>query len=63
MPDETMAQSLGVGSSTVYRTKRRFVEGNLKRALSELVFAGQGGRQAMSRRRLSTSAESFGTSR
>jgi transposase len=35
MPDETMAQSLGVGSSTVYRTKRRFVEGNLKRALSE----------------------------
>jgi transposase len=35
MPDDTMAQSLGVGSSTVYRTKRRFVEGNLKRALSE----------------------------
>jgi hypothetical protein len=30
---------------------------------SELGFAGQGGRQAMSRRRLSTSAESFGTSR
>ena len=30
---------------------------------AELVFAGQGGRQAMSRRRLSTSAESFGTSR
>ena len=30
---------------------------------SKLVFAGQGGRQAMSRRRLSTSAESFGTSR
>jgi transposase len=35
MPDDTMAQSLGGGSSTVYRTKRRFVEGNLKRALSE----------------------------
>ena len=25
MPDETIAQSLGVGGSTVYRTKRRFV--------------------------------------
>src|SRR3954451_22839000 len=35
MPDETIAQSLGVGGSTVYRTKRRFVEGNLDRALSE----------------------------
>jgi len=35
MPDEVIAQTLGVGGSTVYRTKRRFVEGNLKRALSE----------------------------
>src|SRR4051795_7840024 len=35
VPDETIAQSLGVGGSTVYRTKRRFVEGNLDRALSE----------------------------
>jgi transposase len=35
VPDETMAQSLGVGGSTVYRTKRRFVEGNLEKALSE----------------------------
>jgi transposase len=35
VPDETMAQTLGVGGSTVYRTKRRFVEGNLERALSE----------------------------
>jgi transposase len=35
MPDETMAQSLGVGGSTVYRTKRRFVEGNLDQALHE----------------------------
>jgi len=26
MPDDTMAQSLGVGGSTVYRTKRRFSE-------------------------------------
>ena len=35
MPDETIARSLAVGGSTVYRTKRRFVEGNLERALSE----------------------------
>src|SRR3982751_1828861 len=35
VPDETMAESLGVGGSTVYRTKRRFVEGNLEKALSE----------------------------
>src|SRR3954452_17530774 len=33
MPDETIAQSLG--GSTVYRTKRRFVEGNLDKALHE----------------------------
>src|SRR4029079_9763111 len=33
--DETIAQSVVVGGSTVYRTKRRFVEGNLERALSE----------------------------
>src|SRR3954447_25576458 len=33
MPDETIAQSLGVGGSTVYRTKRRFVEGNIEKAL------------------------------
>jgi transposase len=33
--DETIAQSLGVGGSTVYRTKRRFVEGNLEKALYE----------------------------
>src|SRR4030088_3801944 len=33
--DEDIALSVGVGGSTVYRTKRRFVEGNLKRALSE----------------------------
>ncbi len=34
-PDETIACSLAVGGSTVYRTKRRFVEGNLARALNE----------------------------
>ena len=33
--DEEIAGSVGVGGSTVYRTKRRFVEGNLERALSE----------------------------
>src|SRR3712207_4403560 len=35
VPDETIAQSLSVGGSTVYRTKRRFVEANLEKALSE----------------------------
>ena len=34
-PDETIACSLAVGGSTVCRTKRRFVEGNLARALNE----------------------------
>lgn len=33
--DEEISASVGVGGSTVYRTKRRFVEGNLGRALSE----------------------------
>jgi transposase len=33
--DEEIARSVSVGGSTVYRTKRRFVEGNLERALSE----------------------------
>ena len=33
--DEDIALSVGVGGSTIYRTKRRFVEGNLKHALSE----------------------------
>src|SRR5919112_5979932 len=33
--DEDIAASVVVGGSTVYRTKRRFVEGNLERALSE----------------------------
>ena len=33
--DEEIARTVGVGGSTVYRTKRRFVEGNLGRALSE----------------------------
>jgi transposase len=33
--DENIATSVGVGGSTVYRTKRCFVEGNLKAALTE----------------------------
>ena len=33
--DEAIASSVSVGVSTVYRTKRRFVEGNLELALSE----------------------------
>jgi len=33
--DEEIARSVGVGGSTVYRTKRRFVLGNLQAALSE----------------------------
>src|ERR1700751_126504 len=33
--DEDIARDVGVGGSTVYRTKRRFVLGNLEAALSE----------------------------
>lgn len=33
--DEVIAATVGVGGSTVYRTKRRFVLGNLEAALSE----------------------------
>src|SRR4030095_1957885 len=33
--DEEIARAVAVGGSTVYRTKRRFVEGNLERALRE----------------------------
>ena len=33
--DEVIATSIGVGTSTVYRTKRHFVEGNLEYALNE----------------------------
>jgi len=33
--DEAIATNVGVGGSTVYRTKRRFVLGNLEAALSE----------------------------
>ena len=40
--DEAIASSLSVGGSTVYRTKRRFVEGNLELALSEAARPGAG---------------------
>jgi len=33
--DEEIATSVGVGGSTVYRTKRRFVVSNLEAALSD----------------------------
>lgn len=33
--DEEIARSVGVGMSTVYRTRQRFVEANLEGALSE----------------------------
>ena len=35
MNDDDIVASVGVGGSTVYRTRRRFVEGNLAVALSE----------------------------
>ena len=40
--DEEIARTVAVGGSTVYRTKRRFVEGNLERALSEDPRPGAG---------------------
>src|SRR5215475_8994720 len=40
--DEAIATSVGVGGSTVYRTKRRFVLGNLEAALSEEPRPGAG---------------------
>ncbi len=40
--DEAIATSVGVGNSTVYRTKRRFVLGNLEGALSEKPRPGAG---------------------
>ena len=38
--DEEIARTVGVGGSTVYRTKRRFVMGNLPAALAEEPRAG-----------------------
>ena len=39
--EETIAQNVGVGTSTIYRTKQRFVEEGLERALSERVPPGR----------------------
>jgi transposase len=38
--DETIANTVAVGTSTVYRTKQRFVEEGLERALSEVARSG-----------------------
>lgn len=38
--DDVIASSVSVGGSTVYRTKRRFVEGNLELALSQEARTG-----------------------
>lgn len=38
--DEEIAATVGVGTSTVYRTKRRLIEGNLEHALAEAVRPG-----------------------
>ena len=35
LSDEDIAAAVAVGGSTVYRTKRRFVKGNLEAALNE----------------------------
>jgi len=40
--DAVIAASVSVGESTVYRTKRRFVEGNVELALSEEPRPGSG---------------------
>ena len=40
LSDDDIAAALAVGGSTVYRTKRRFVEGNLQAALNEEPRAG-----------------------
>lgn len=39
-PDDEIARNVAVGTSTVYRTKQRFVEEGLERALSELPRPG-----------------------
>ena len=49
--DEMIAASVSVGGSTVYRTKRRFVEGNLELALSEETRPGAPRKLSARRRR------------
>jgi len=55
--DEEIARSVSVGGSTVYRTKRRFVEGNLDLALSE---EGAPGRRAQAVRQGDGTADRYG---
>ena len=50
--DEAIARNVGVGTSTVYRTKQRFVEEGLERALTEVTRPG-------SPRKLSASDEAL----
>ena len=52
--DEEIARSVGVGGSTVYRTKRRFVHGNLEAALKEQPRRGA---QALGQRRSPTGGD------
>ena len=40
LSDEDIAAAVAVGGSTVYRTKRRFVKGNLEAALNQEPRAG-----------------------
>jgi transposase len=40
VPDERIAADVGVGTSTVYRTKQHFVEDGLARALTETARPG-----------------------
>jgi transposase len=40
LSDEAIAAAVGVGTATVYRTKRRLVEGNLEHALAEAARPG-----------------------
>jgi len=42
--DDVIANSVSVGGSTAYRTKRRFVEGNLELALGEQARPGAAGK-------------------
>jgi hypothetical protein len=48
--DAVIASNISVGISTVYRTRRRFVEGNLEAALSEEARPGAS-RKLLARRR------------
>jgi Homeodomain-like domain-containing protein len=49
--DETIAGAVGVGTSTVYRTKRRFVEGSVEHALHEQPHLERGASSRGTKRR------------